>query len=320
MSRLPGTKRRRIDWPLPPTRNGVRGASVRVSVMVIAPSSWPLANRRLSELTAPANASPPAPARNGRPSRRRPARSQMNTLPSRPAVYAVRPFRVSRSDSTPLAVPGQRLARRRLPHVPHDDVVVLAPGDERAAVRGELRGPDAVVVASGGGPHRAGPQVEQSHRAVPLADRQRAVVGAEREPGRPARLGLAGDRIAPAHPQRRGVAHDDLAVARRDQPASVARGQQRRIGAAIEDDRAEQAAARPRVVAHEMCRLALEVLVRDGGELDRVVGREPHRGHEAGARWGEGPKHPAAASVEHRDRVPARGMSCAIARRLPSGL
>ena len=95
----------------------------------------------------------------------------MNTLPSRPAVYAVRPFRVSRSDSMPLECPESvsPTAACRTSHTITSSASL--PVDQRAAVRGELRGPDGVVVAAGGGAHRAGPEVEQAHRAVPLADR-----------------------------------------------------------------------------------------------------------------------------------------------------
>ena len=40
--------------PASTTRNGARGRSVRVSAMLIAPSSWPVAIRRPSALTAAA--------------------------------------------------------------------------------------------------------------------------------------------------------------------------------------------------------------------------------------------------------------------------
>jgi WD40-like Beta Propeller Repeat len=71
------------------TGSGSRRASVRASTLLIAPSAWPVAIRRPSELSARwGRSGSPAPAVNGRPSRRSPARSHMRTVPSAPTCKA----------------------------------------------------------------------------------------------------------------------------------------------------------------------------------------------------------------------------------------
>ena len=67
-------------------------------------------------------------------------------------------------------MPGQRLAGRALLDVPHDDLAIVARGDEGAAVRGEGGRRHRAVVAAGGVPHRPAAEVEEPHRAALVAD------------------------------------------------------------------------------------------------------------------------------------------------------
>jgi hypothetical protein len=66
-------------------------ASVRLSRTSTDPPASPTANAGLADVTAARSVGVRGPMRKGRPSRRWPERSHAITLPSRPAVYVVRP-------------------------------------------------------------------------------------------------------------------------------------------------------------------------------------------------------------------------------------
>ena len=197
-----------VTGPLGVARKLARGRSVRASISVDRPVVVP--DRQLAPVVAQREARAVALGRD-RERATEPAAAfevpETMTLPSRLLEYSVAPSSENASPRHLPGVAGERLPGARARHVPDDACRGSAPAVIAVlAVRAERRSDDRAVVTSRTGPDRAGVQVEEAHRAVGVADEQRAAVRAQRR-----RRGAHGP--APQRAQRRGVADHDVPVA-----------------------------------------------------------------------------------------------------------
>ena len=304
----PGTKPSRVTTSAGRTGTVRRSCSESASTRPTSPPCRATAITAPSALSAiPAPPVPSAPTASGRPRRRLPARSQMNTVPSRLAVYSVAPSREIIGENTNPAWPDSLspAAARRTSQTmmsPSSPVVITErpSGVKRASLT-------AAAWRPGGGADVAGLEIEQAQRPVGVTDRQGAVVAAQRvgsghrlEPERRGRQRAAdtGAGKALEHRERRRVPHRDAVVADHHHPASVARDHQRRVAAPVDAHGTGEATAGPCVEPHEVRRSLGEAGDRHDGD-GQAVRREPQPGDRLALWQGQPRDQLMCAHVQH---------------------